>query len=194
MSLDADLPYHAADDLHRFVGKLLERPDPRSTSSIARMLEASGFHHRITHPSHQCVIATPARRMPASGWWYHRRTAGSPTSGLRTTSGRRIECVSVRGLATRRTTASIVAVADSLTASPSTRAGAAGRCNASRVRDCPPPRQRGAVQLEGTRLSARRDAEKSFPVSHQRVSRTAHAWSRCTRRIRSADAGARRDV
>ncbi|MFN8669866.1 MAG: DNA/RNA helicase domain-containing protein [Gemmatimonadaceae bacterium] len=48
LSLDTELRFHAANDLHRFVGELLEGQDAQSLPSIAARLEASGFHLRIT--------------------------------------------------------------------------------------------------------------------------------------------------
>lgn len=48
LSLDTELRFHAAADLHRFVGELLEGQQPANLAAIARTLEGSGFHLRLT--------------------------------------------------------------------------------------------------------------------------------------------------
>jgi len=48
LSLDTELRFHATNDLHRFVGALLDGPDELALPTISKDLEASGFHLRIT--------------------------------------------------------------------------------------------------------------------------------------------------
>ncbi len=48
LSLDTELRFHAASELHQFVGELLEGQDAGRLPGLARRLEASGFHLRLT--------------------------------------------------------------------------------------------------------------------------------------------------
>lgn len=48
LSLDTELRFHAATDLHRFVGALLEGGDLTDPSQYAERLEVAGYHLRLT--------------------------------------------------------------------------------------------------------------------------------------------------
>lgn len=48
LNLDAELRFHAARDLHRFVAGLLDGESPDVLAPTAQQLEADGFHFRIT--------------------------------------------------------------------------------------------------------------------------------------------------
>lgn len=48
LSLDVELRFHAARDLHEFVASLLAESEPEKNQEIARRLERDGYHLRIT--------------------------------------------------------------------------------------------------------------------------------------------------
>jgi len=48
LSLDRELRFHAAHDLHHFVGRLLGGEDPSGLARTASNLESAGYHLRIT--------------------------------------------------------------------------------------------------------------------------------------------------
>ncbi|MFN8583097.1 MAG: DNA/RNA helicase domain-containing protein [Gemmatimonadaceae bacterium] len=48
LSLDTELRFHSAQDLHQFVGRLLEGHDAAELRSLADRLERDGFHLRLT--------------------------------------------------------------------------------------------------------------------------------------------------
>jgi hypothetical protein len=48
LNLDTELRFHAARDLHRFVGRLLDGADGSELAPIGQLLNADGYHLRIT--------------------------------------------------------------------------------------------------------------------------------------------------
>ena len=48
LSLDVELRFHQARDLHRFVARVLEASDPPANRRIAEALESAGYHLRVT--------------------------------------------------------------------------------------------------------------------------------------------------
>jgi hypothetical protein len=48
LNLDTELRFHAAQDLHRFVAKLLDARSPADLKPLAQKVEAEGFHLRLT--------------------------------------------------------------------------------------------------------------------------------------------------
>jgi hypothetical protein len=49
LSLDTEIRFHLATEIHEFVNQLLEGKEVRSNAALAQKLESQGYHLRITH-------------------------------------------------------------------------------------------------------------------------------------------------
>jgi DUF2075 family protein len=49
LSLDTEIRFHLASDIHTYVGRLLEAGESKSNAALGEKLESQGYHLRITH-------------------------------------------------------------------------------------------------------------------------------------------------